>query len=109
MPFKTLIFVLAALLCGFVAIAGAKNRPLVGNVMALLAVFEDADVLPPESSPDANALIHALIQTQAALSKSRNPVVREWFMGAFRNPEQFGLTHLSSDALTTQSLEAILR
>src|SRR6266542_948807 len=103
MPLKTLFFVLVVLLLSLVTSAGAKNRPLVGNVMALLAVFEDADVLPPESSPDANALIHALIQTQAALRKSGNPVVREWFMGAFRNAEQFGLTRLSPDALTTQT------
>src|SRR2546422_1233685 len=49
--------------------AGEPSRPLVGHIMALLAVFEEADVLPPEASPEANALIHALIQTQAALTK----------------------------------------
>ena len=38
---------------------GESSRPLVGHVMALLATFEQADVLPPENSPEANALIHA--------------------------------------------------
>src|SRR5207247_6846989 len=89
--------------------AEAKSRPLVGHVMALLAVFEDAGVLPPESSPDANALIHALIQTQAALTKSRNPAVRGWLTEAFRSAEQSGLTPIAPRALTSQTLEAILR
>src|SRR2546426_7281457 len=57
--------------------AGEPSRPLVGHVMALLAVFEEAAVLPPETSPEANALIHALIQTQAALIKSTNPATRD--------------------------------
>lgn len=89
--------------------AEAKSRPLVGHVMALLAVFEDAGVLPPESSPDANALIHALIQTQAALTKSKNPAVRDWLTEAFRSAEQSGLTPIAPRALTSQTLEAILR
>src|SRR5438309_8623283 len=89
--------------------AGEPSRPLVGHIMALLAVFEEADVLPPESSPDANALIHALIQTQAALTKSRNPAVRGWLTEAFRSAEQSGLTPIAPRALTSQTLEAILR
>ncbi len=57
--------VVACALC-VTSAAGEPSRPLVGHIMALLAVFEEADVLPPEASPEANALIHALIQTQAA-------------------------------------------
>src|SRR5437870_1155105 len=59
--------------------AAESNRALVGHVMALLSVFERAGVLPPESSPEANNLIHALIQTQAALTKSTDPATRRWF------------------------------
>lgn len=47
----------------------------VGSVMALLATFQEADVLPPEASPEANQLIRALIQFQSAFMKSQNPAV----------------------------------
>ncbi len=80
----TLVF---ACLLSVSSAAGESSRPLVGHVMALLAVFEEADVLPPETSPEANALIHALIQTQAALTKSTNPATRRWFTDALRRSE----------------------
>ena len=76
--------------------------------MALLSVFEQADALPPESSPEANQLIHALIQTQAALTKSTDPATRRWFAEAFRRAEQRGGVPIPSDALTSRALEAIL-
>src|SRR5207244_11629400 len=66
----TLVF--ACLLSGSSA-AGASSRPLVGHIMALLAVFVEADVLPRETSPAANELIHALIQTQADGTTRANP------------------------------------
>ena len=74
--------------------------------MALLSVFEQANALPPESSPEANQLIHALIQTQAALTKSTDPATRRWFAEALRRTEQQGGG--PSDALTSRALEAIL-
>ena len=82
--------------------AATSSRSLVGHVMALLSVFEQADVLPPENSPEANELIHALIQTQAALTKSDNPATRRWFQGALQ-PDDGKAT-----ALTSRTLEAIL-
>ena len=57
-------------------------RQHIGSVMALLAVFEKAQVLPPESSPEANQLIRALIQFQAAFLKSSIPAVRNFFSAA---------------------------
>ena len=76
--------------------------------MALLAVFEQADVLPPETSPEANALIHALIQTQAALTKSTNKATRTWFADALRTSESPGAAPSPRDGLTSHALEAIL-
>src|SRR5256712_14228863 len=67
--------------------AGEPSRPLVGHVMALLAVFEEAAVLAPETSPEANALIHALIQNQAALTNSTNPATQTWVADALRPGE----------------------
>ena len=88
--------------------AGEPSRPLVGHVMALLATFEQADVLPPENSPEANALIHALIQTQAALTKSTNQATRKWFAEALRRGAPLGTELTPHDGLTSRALEAIL-
>jgi hypothetical protein len=76
--------------------------------MALLSVFEQADALPPEASSEANQLIHALIQTQAALTKSTDPTTRRWFSEALRRAEQRGGVPIPSDALSSRALEAIL-
>jgi len=89
-------------------VAGESSRPLVGHVMALLAVFEEADVLPPENSPEANKLIHALIQTQAALTKSTNPAARRWFADALHRSHPPGTEPTVEDGLTSRALEAIL-
>ena len=87
---------------------GVSSQPLVGHIMALLAVFEEADVLPHETSPEANALIHALIQTQAALTKSTNTAVRTWFTEATQRAEASGPVPIPLDRLTSRTLEAIL-
>ena len=52
------------------------DSALVGSIMALLATFEAADVLPPEDSSQANQLIHGLIQLQSALVKSQKSRVK---------------------------------
>src|SRR2546425_12702091 len=88
--------------------AGEPSRPLVGHVMALLAVFEEAAVLPPETSPEANALIHALIQTQAALTKSTNPATQSWFADALRRGEAREAAPDPREGLTSRTLEAIV-
>lgn len=54
----------------------------VGAVMAVLATFQDAGVLPPESSPEANQLIRALIQFQTAFMKSSHPAVKQFLAAA---------------------------
>jgi hypothetical protein len=88
--------------------AGESSRPLVGHIMALLAVFEEAAVLPPETSPEANALIHALIQTQAVLTKSTNQATRGWFAEALRRSEAHGAEPDPREGLTSRALEAIV-
>ena len=97
-----------SLLVNNAASAASSAQPLVGHIMALLSVFEQADALPPESSPEANQLIHALIQTQAALTKSTDPATRRWFSEALRRAEQRGGVPVPSDALTSRALDAIL-
>ncbi len=107
MPSRLLLFAIVGALMAAPA-AGESSRPLVGHVMALLAVFEQADVLPPETSPEANALIHALIQTQAALTKSTNKATRTWFADALRTSESPEAALSPRDGLTSRALEAIL-
>jgi hypothetical protein len=52
--------------------------------MALLATFEDAGVLPPEGTPQANGIIKAAIQFQSAFLKSSHPAITQFFADAHR-------------------------
>jgi len=84
----------------------------VGAVMALLATFEDAGILPPENSPNANRLIKALIQFQSAFMTSGHPAIQHWLLEAFT--AKFGeaapstLDVFRTGGWTSRSLEAIV-
>jgi hypothetical protein len=84
----------------------------VGAVMALLAVFEDAGALPPESGPDANRLIKALIQFQAAFMKSTNPAVqallREALTRAFGERGPAAVEEFRAQGWSSTTLEALV-
>lgn len=60
------------------------RSPYIGSVMALLATFEDAGILPPEGTPQANGIIKAVIQFQSAFLKSHHPAVQQFFAEAHR-------------------------
>jgi hypothetical protein len=49
----------------------------VGASMALLATLQDAGVLPPEGTPEANRVIQSVIQFQSLLMKGMDPAVRQ--------------------------------
>lgn len=89
--------------------ASAKQ---VGAVMALLATFQDAGALPPESSPEANRLIKALIQFQAAFMKSENQAVRRFLHEALSAKLGDRATapaeSFRTDGWTSRSLEAVV-
>jgi hypothetical protein len=55
----------------------------VGASMALLATLQDAGVLPPEGSPEANRVIQIVIQFQGLFMKSMEPTVRHFVDEAF--------------------------
>ena len=84
----------------------------VGTIMALLATFDDAGVLPPKTSPDANRLIHALIQCQAAFMKSPRPAVQHYLGAALsdesRKGDRLTAERFRTEGLTSRSLEAIV-
>jgi hypothetical protein len=92
--------------------AGGASSAKVGAVMALLATFEDAGVLPPERSPDANRLIKALIQFQGAFMKSEHPAVQRWLRGAFAakfvGDAEAEQETLKASGWTSRSLEAVV-
>ncbi len=57
---------------------GRTSSGPVGASMAVLATLQDADVLPPEGTPEANRVIQIVIQFQAAFMKSSDPALREF-------------------------------
>ena len=97
------------------AIPSTKRRASaahIGAVMAVLATFDEANVLPPEHDPQANQLIHTLIQLQSVVMKSQSPEVRDWVLSALK--AKFGDSAeqvqegLRRTGLTMDSLEAVV-
>lgn len=64
--------------------ASRTSSVYIGSVMALLATFEDAGILPPEGTSQANGIIKAVIQAQSAFLKSNHPAIRQFFTDANR-------------------------
>jgi hypothetical protein len=58
--------------------------------MAVLATLQDADVLPPEDTPEANRVIKAVIQFQSVFLKSNDPVVQLFLTRALAAQEGGG-------------------
>ncbi len=107
-PALGLAVVVMFLLANTALPASNDSQPLVGHIMALLSVFEHAHALPPEDSPGAQTLIHALIQTQTALRSTTHQATRVWFSKALLKGQQVQGKALPADALTSRTLEAIL-
>lgn len=84
----------------------------VGAVMAILSVWSEAGVLPPENTPDASRIVKALIQFQSAMMKSGNPHVVKFFDAAFQ--QKFGRAAEQAvragrrEGWTLRSLEAMV-
>lgn len=91
---------------------GRASPKQVGTIMALLATFQDAQALPPESSPDANRLIKSLIQFQAAFMKSDHPAIRQLLTEAltakFGNQANAEAARFRAAGWTSESLEALI-
>ena len=91
---------------------GKASPQQVGTVMALLATFDDAGVLPPESTPEANLLIKALIQFQAAFMRSEDPAVKQLLVDALsqdgREELDTAVNTFRANGWTSYSLEAVV-
>lgn len=58
---------------------GRTSSAVVGASMALLATLQDAAVLPPEGTKEANRVVQTVIQLQAVFMKSQDESVRQFF------------------------------
>ncbi|MGQ0810901.1 MAG: Kelch repeat-containing protein [Nitrospiraceae bacterium] len=83
----------------------------VGAVMAVLATFDEGKALPPESSPEANQLIKALIQFQGAFMKSSDATIRQFFEQALETKlgsrASEAVVVFRANGWTSESLEAV--
>lgn len=61
--------------------AGGAGAP-VGSAMAVLATLEQAGVLPPEGTKEADRVIRTAIQIQSLFIKSADPAVRNFLQRA---------------------------
>jgi len=57
---------------------GRTPSGAVGASMALLATLQEAGILPPEGTPEANKVIQIVIQFQGLFMKSTDPAVRQF-------------------------------
>ena len=79
--------------------------------MAVLAMLQDADVLPPEGTSEANRVIKAVIQFQSAFIKSTDPEVQAFLNQALAaqggSDAQETLSRFHSSGWTSDLLEAL--
>jgi hypothetical protein len=112
-------FLLAGLIMGagspvFAQVPGRGATPseTVGASMAVLAMLQDADVLPPEGTSEANRVIKVVIQFQSVFMKSVDPAVQAFLSqalaakggsGADEAVSRFRSTGWTSDGLAALS------
>jgi hypothetical protein len=79
--------------------------------MAVLAMFQDADVLPPETTPEANRIIKSVIQFQSVFTKGSDPDVQAFLRQALAaqrgGDAQEALSRFRSAGWTSDVLEAL--
>ena len=89
----------------------ASTSGPVGASMAVLAMLQDAEVLPPEDTPEANRVIKMVIQFQSVFMKSSDPSVQAFLSQALTAKTGSGadepLTRFRSSGWTSEVLEAL--
>ena len=94
-------------------VAGRAATPSgpIGASMAVLAMLHDADVLPPEGTPEANRVIQVVIQFQSVFMKSSDPDVQAFINQALAIKAGSGadevLSRFRSIGWTPDVLEAL--
>jgi hypothetical protein len=62
-----------------------QTSPHVGSAMAVLATLQQAAVLPPEGTHEADRVIQAVIQLQSVFAKGTDPSIQEFARRALTN------------------------
>lgn len=62
--------------------SGKAPTPHIGSAMAVLATLEQAQVLPPEGTEEANQIIKSVIQFQSAFAKSTDHAIQNFLLRA---------------------------
>jgi hypothetical protein len=74
-------------------------------------MFQDADVLPPEGTPESNHIIKSVIQFQSVFAKGNDPEVQEFLRNALAaqrgGDPQAALSQFHSAGWTSNVLEAL--
>jgi hypothetical protein len=90
---------------------GKASSSQVGSAMAVLATLEQAQVLPPEGTREANYVIKSVIQFQSVFTKSTDPAVQDFLHRAVINKQgehaQGVLARFRSSGWTPEVLEAL--
>lgn len=91
--------------------SGKTVSPHIGAAMAVLATLEQARVLPPEGTTEANRIIKSVIQLQSLFIKNADPAVQEFLRRAvaIRQREQTEqiLAQFHSGGWNSDVLEAL--
>lgn len=87
------------------------TAPHIGSAMAVLATLQDAEVLPPEGTRDANSIIRFVIQFQAVFTKSADPAVHAFARQAMASQAEpqpaEGIARLRATGWTADALERL--
>ncbi|MCC6141125.1 MAG: hypothetical protein IT389_11000 [Nitrospira sp.] len=85
--------------------------PHIGSAMAVLATLQDAEVLPPENTPDANRIIRFVIQFQSVFTKSDDPAVQAFARHALAPEDETRaadiVSRLRATGWTAEALERL--
>lgn len=88
-----------------------QASPYVGSAMAVLATLQQAAVLPPEGTREADRVIQAVIQLQSVFSKGTDPSIQEFARRALtdKHGEQAAtsLERFRTSGWTADMLEAL--
>ena len=77
-PWLLPLFLAGFMMPGPVLSQGRAPSGPVGASMALLATLQDAGILPPEGTPEANKVVQIVIQFQGLFMKSTDTAVRQF-------------------------------
>lgn len=88
-----------------------STSPFVGSAMAVLATLEQAQVLPPEGTREADRVIQSVIQLQSVFAKGTDPSTQTFARQALATKQganaQDALDHFRSNGWTADMLEAL--